>query len=120
LTQKIKVMNTDGAEDSEKTALQNFVMQKLTEVCEEFDSSTTMSIMNKVLILSMIVTKYTLNDFSKELLQKVFVQQEEKYFLNVELTLVLMRNRIISIGDWDNHFAIYIQEHAGQLTEQEL
>lgn len=31
-----------------------------------------------------------------------------------------MRNRIISISDWDNHLAIYLQEHAGQLTEQEL
>lgn len=66
-------MNTDGADDNEKNVVLNFVMQKLTEVCQEFDSSTTMAIMNKVLILALVVSKYTLSDLSKVLLQKVFV-----------------------------------------------
>lgn len=66
-------MNTDGADDNEKNVVLNFVMQKLTEVCQEFDSSTTIAIMNKVLILALVVSKYTLSDLSKVLLQKVFV-----------------------------------------------
>jgi len=69
--------------------------------------------MRKIEVLALIVSKYTLKDLSKELLTNVFVQQDKFCFLNAEFTLNLMRNRIISISNWDNHLSIYLQENVG-------
>lgn len=69
--------------------------------------------MRNIEVLALIVSKYTLKDLSKELLTNVFVQQDEFCFLNAEFTLNLMRNRIISISNWDNHLSIYLQENVG-------
>lgn len=94
-----------------------YTNEKFLDVCQECSNpASQIGFMRKIEVLALIVSKYTLNDLSKELLANVFVQQDEFCFLNAEFTLNLMRNRIISISNWDNHLSIYLQENVGQLS----
>lgn len=42
------------------------------------------------------------------------------YFLNVDLNILLMRNNIIQVAEWDKQLALFIQDSPGQLQENEL
>lgn len=57
---------------------------------------------------------------SLELLDKCFMQMEECYLLNAELTVQLMKHQIINIGAWDRKFSFFIRESPGQLHEKAI
>jgi hypothetical protein len=69
-------------------------------------------------IISMIVRKSTKQNLSLDLLDKCFMQMEECYLLNPELTVQLMKYQIINIGAWDRKFVFFVRESPGQLHEK--
>ena len=71
-------------------------------------------------MLSLIVTSYTVENFSKKLLTNVFLQLDVKIFNQVELNILLMSKGIISISEWDSQLAIFFKESAAELLESEL
>jgi hypothetical protein len=52
-------------------------------------------------ILQLIVRRYSLEDFGLKLLQEVFLQMEEMYVFNAELTLLLIKSQILPVAEWD-------------------
>jgi hypothetical protein len=66
-------------------------------------------------MLSIVVTNYTVENFSGQLL-KVFLQLNDvSIFNNLELNIILMDKRIISITEWDRQIANYFKEEAAKL-----
>jgi len=57
-------------------------------------------------ILQLIVKRFTLEDFPLRLLQEVFLSMEEFYVFNVELNLILIKNQILPIREWDRQIAL--------------
>ena len=72
----------------------------MLSICQSFDSQPA-DVTSMLEILKLIVNRYTLEDLSKRLLVEVFLQMEEMYFLNVDLNILLMKNSIIPIQEWD-------------------
>jgi len=68
----------------------------------------------------LIVSSYTIENFSKKLLTNVFLQLDVRIFNEVELNILLMSKKIISISEWDRQLAIFFKESAAQLPEPEL
>ena len=68
-------------------------------------------------ILSLIVRKSLKQNLSLDLLDKVFMQMEECYLLNPELTVLLMKHQIINIAAWDRKLVFLIRESPGSLHE---
>jgi hypothetical protein len=52
-------------------------------------------------ILQLIVRRYSLEDFGLKLLQEVFLQMEDMYVFNAELTLLLIKSQILPVAEWD-------------------
>ena len=61
-----------------------------------------------------------MEDFGKRLLQEVFLQMEEMYLLNVDLVILLMRNQVLPIAEWDKQFSIFVRDAPGALQEASL
>ena len=71
-------------------------------------------------VLCLIVNKYTVENYQRKLLAEVFFKMEEMYFLNVDLHIMLIKNRIFPIAEWEEQTALFIQNSPGNLQEQEF
>jgi len=61
----------------------------------------------------LIVKKFTAEDLGKRLLTESLLVMEEFFFLNVDLNILLMKNHIIPIQEWDKEFSILIRDAPG-------
>ena len=52
-------------------------------------------------VLCLIVNKYTIENYQRKLLVEVFYKMEEMYFLNVDLHIMLIKNRVFYISEWE-------------------
>ena len=60
----------------------------------------------------MIVTAYTAENLSTKLVTNVYLQLDVRIFNDVELAILLMSKRIISISEWDSQLAIFFKDTA--------
>ena len=67
-----------------------------------FDSSNgnVREVLPMVEVLCLIVNKYTIENYQRKLLVEVFYKMEEMYFLNVDLHIMLIKNRVFYISEW--------------------
>ena len=56
-------------------------------------------------VLCLIVNKYTIENYQRKLLVEVFYKMEEMYFLNVDLHIMLIKNRVFYISEWEEQTA---------------
>ena len=68
-----------------------------------FDSSNgnVREVLPMVEVLCLIVNKYTIENYQRKLLVEVFYKMEEMYFLNVDLHIMLIKNRVFYISEWE-------------------
>lgn len=59
--------------------------------------------------------KFKVEDFSKRLLNEVFLKMEEMYLFNVELNIALLGKGILPLAEWDKQFALIIRDAPGNL-----
>lgn len=97
--------------------LSDYCEDKLQKACFLFDSQPHEA-HQKLEIVSTIVRKSTKQNLGLELLDKCFMQMEECYLLNPELTVQLMKQQIINIAAWDRKFVFFVRESPGQLHEK--
>ena len=71
-------------------------------------------------VLCLIVNKYTIENYQKKLLVEVLYKMEEMYFLNVDLHIMLIKNRVFTISEWEEQTAIFVKNSPGNLQEQEF
>ena len=120
---KIMEMNQSSPSDEDKEKLWAYVQGNFKEACKSFDSSSsrTMQVLEPTFrMLSLVVTNYTVENFSVKLL-KVFLQiGDVRIFNDLDLNIILMDKRIISIAEWDKQIANYFKEEAAALPQQEL
>ena len=88
--------------------------------CKNYDSRNPQGVEAIIQVLSLIVTSYTVENFSKKLLTQVFLQLDVRIFNEVELNILLMSKKIISISEWDRQLATFFKESAVQLPDREL
>ena len=72
-----------------------------------FDSSNgnVREVLPMVEVLCLIVNKYTIENYQRKLLVEVFYKMEEMYFLNVDLHIMLIKNRVFYISEWEEQTA---------------
>lgn len=97
--------------------LLDYCEDKLQKACLLFENSPQEAL-PKLEILSMIVRKSPKQNLSMELLERSFMQMEECYLLNPELTVQLMKHQIINVPAWDRKFSFFVRESSGQLHEK--
>lgn len=97
--------------------ISDYAEDKLQKACFLFETSPTEA-QDKMEILSLIVRKSLKQNLSMELLDKTFMEMEECYLLNPELTVQLMKYQIINVGAWDRKFYFFVRESPGSLHEQ--
>jgi hypothetical protein len=113
-------MNTSMPTEDEREKLWTYVQRNLETACKNYDSRHPQGVEPIIQVLSLIVTSYTVENFSKKLLTNVFLQLDVKIFNQVELNILLMSKGIISISEWDSQLAIFFKESAAELLESEL
>ena len=69
-------------------------------------------------ILCLIVNKLKTEKYQKKLLSEVFFKMEEMYYFNVDLHLILIKERIFPISEWDEETARFIKNTPGSLQEK--
>lgn len=106
--------------DEEREKLWTYVQRNLETACKNYDSRNPQGVDQIIQVLSLIVSTYTVENFSKKLLTNVFLQLDVRIFNEVELNILLMSKKIISISEWDRQLAIFFKESAAQLPEPEL
>lgn len=106
--------------EDEREKLWTYVQRNLETACKNYDSRNPQGVEPIIQVLSLIVTSYTVENFSKKLLTNVFLQLDVKIFNQVELNILLMSKGIISISEWDSQLAIFFKESAAELLESEL
>lgn len=112
LENKIDELNS-AANPDEVLKLWSHVEKWLHTACQKFDSDNLTKIDPLIDIISFIVTKYKGDDFSKKLTHS-FLQFNESIINNVDLNILLMKNGIISISEWDKQLALFLKEPAAQ------
>ena len=72
-----------------------------------FDSSNgdVREVLPMAEVLCLIVNKYTIENYQRKLLVEVFYKMEEMYFLNVDLHIMLIKNRVFYISEWEEQTA---------------
>jgi hypothetical protein len=88
-------------EKEDKNYLWQYVKRNLETACKNYDSRNPQGVEPIIQVLSLIVTSYTVENFSKKLLTQVFLQLDVRIFNEVELNILLMSKKIISISEWD-------------------
>ena len=68
-------------------------------------------------VLCLIVNKYTIENYQRKLLVEVFYKMEEMYFLNVDLHIMLIKNRVFTISEWEEQTAFFVKNSPGNLQE---
>ena len=111
MTMKLAEMckKTEPSEASSKSVqdqkfkLWSYCENKFNIIVSEFDNMEPElnEVIPMVEVLCCIVNKYTVENYSKKLLAEVFFKMEEMYFLNVDLHIMLIKNRIFPIAEWD-------------------
>jgi len=107
-------------EKEDKNYLWQYVKRNLETACKNYDSRNPQGVEPIIQVLSLIVTSYTVENFSKKLLTQVFLQLDVRIFNEVELNILLMSKKIISISEWDRQLATFFKESAVQLPDREL
>lgn len=97
--------------------ISDYAEDKFQKACYLFENSPQEA-SKKMEILSLIVRKSHKQNLSLDLLDKTFMQMEECYLLNPELTVQLMKNSIINIAAWDRKFHFFVRESPGSLHEK--
>jgi len=120
LANKINQMNQSKPTDEEREKLWTYVRRNLETACKNYDSGNPQGVEPIIQVLSLIVTSYKVENFSKKLLTNVFLQLDVRIFNEVELNILLMSKGIISISEWDSQLAIFFKDSAAQLPESEL
>ena len=120
LLNKITQMNQSKPTDEEREKLWTYVKRNLETACKNYDSRNPQGVEPIIQVLSLIVTSYKVENFSKKLLTNVFLQLDVRIFNEVELNILLMSKGIISISEWDSQLAIFFKDSAAQLPESEL
>jgi len=120
LLTKINSMNHNSPTEEEREKLWTYVQRNLETACKNYDSRNPQGVEPIIEVLSLIVTSYKVEDFSKKLLTNVFLQLDVRIFNEVELNILLMSKEIISKREWDSQLAIFFKESAAQLPESEL
>ena len=95
----------------EKHKLWLYVEKWLSAACEKYDSDNVSKIEPLIEVLSLIVSKYKVEDFSKKLTY-LFLQMNESIINNVGLCIILIKNGIISISEWDVQLAMFLKDSA--------
>jgi hypothetical protein len=70
-------------------------------------------------VLAMVVNKYKQEDLSKKLTHE-FLSLNEAIINNVDLNILLLKQQIISITEWDNQLAMFLKEGNGTLADNVL
>ena len=120
LLTKINSMNHNSPTEEEREKLWTYVQRNLETACKNYDSRNPQAVEHIVEVLSLIVTSYKVEDFSKKLLTNVFLQLDVRIFNEVELNILLLSKKIISMREWDSQLAIFFKESAASLPESEL
>jgi hypothetical protein len=126
LLAKIREMNqsTPNAEDKEK--LWAYVQGNFKEACKSFvQLGSTSTRARQVLeqtfrLLSLVVTNYTVDDFSVRLLKGFLQIGDVRIFNDLDLNITLMEKRIISLAEWDKQIANHFKAEGAALPQQEL
>ena len=63
-------------------------------------------------VLCSIVNKYTLENLSRKLLVEIFFEMEDMFYFNVDLHILLIKNRVFSIAEWEEQTANFITRPA--------
>ena len=113
-------MNQSRPTEEEREKLWTYVRRNLETACKNYDSRNPQGVEPIIQVLSLIVTSYKVENFSKKLLTNVFLQLDVRIFNEVELNILLMSKGIISISEWDSQLAIFFKDSAAQLPESEL
>lgn len=120
LLAKINSMNHTSPTEEEREKLWTYVQRNLETACKNYDSRKPQAVEHIIEVLSLIVTSYKVEDFSKKLLTNVFLQLDVRIFNEVELNILLLSKKIISMREWDSQLAIFFKESAAALPESEL
>lgn len=79
---------------------------------------TKRAIAGNLEILALIVKKFKVEDFSKRLLNEIFLKMEEMYLFNVDLNIALLSKGILNLTEWDKSFSVLIMDAPGNLLEK--
>ena len=120
LIHKINQINQQQSTEEEREKLWTYVRRNLETACKNYDSRNPQGVEPIIQVLSLIVTSYKVENFSKKLLTKVFLQLDVRFLNEVELDILLMSKGIISISEWDSQLAIFFEDSATRLPENEL
>lgn len=112
LRNKIQQMNQSSPTDEEREKLWTYVQRNLETACKNYDSRSPSAVDGIIEVLSLIVTAYTAENLSAKLVTNVYLQLDVRIFNDVELAILLMSKRIISISEWDSQLAIFFKDTA--------
>ena len=118
-------MNQSSPSSEDKEKLWAYVQGNFKEACKSFvQPGTSSGRARQVLdttfrLLSLVVTTYQLDDFASRLL-KGFLQIDLRIFNDLDLNMILMEKRIISLAEWDKQIANHFKAEGASLSQQEL
>lgn len=85
-----------------------------------FDYRNPGAVEDIVNLLSMIVLNYKVEDFSVELFRKVYLILDVRYWSEIDLNVLLMSKKIISVSEWDNLMSMVFNQQGSQMPDTEL
>ena len=107
------------ASEDQKNKLWNFCENKFNIICTTYDNESSIAeVMSMVQVLCLIVNKLRNEKFQKRLLAEVFFKMEEMYYFNVDLHMILIKERIFPLSEWDEETARFIKSLPGSLQEK--
>lgn len=119
MLQKLQQINNEkDIRDSEM--LWTYTKRNFENACKSFDSRNQQNVQAQIQVLSFIVKNFSVEDFSIKLLNEVLFMLDVRIFNNLELNILLMREGIISISEWDRQIAKFFKKDAAGLAESEL
>ena len=105
--------------EDQKNKLWNYCENKFNIICTTYDNESSVAeVISMVEVLCLIVNKLTTEKYQKRLLSEVFFRMEEMYYFNVDLHIVLIKERIFPIAEWDEETARFIKNSPGSLQEK--
>jgi hypothetical protein len=93
-----------------------YVKKWMHTVCEKFESNH--SEVNNTLVegLKIVIAQYKSEDLSKKLTHE-FLSLNESLINNVDLNVLLFKNSLISVSEWDNQIAMFLKENYASLAD---
>ena len=115
LAEMCKSPHSRALED-QKNKLWNYCENKFNIICTTYDNESSVAeVISMVEVLCLILNKLTTEKYQKRLLSEVFFRMEEMYYFNVDLHIVLIKERIFPIAEWDEETARFIKNSPGSL-----